>query len=41
MAKIIVNRAAKQAAGPRQLYDTVAAEIASPVDRAKFLAKLG
>jgi serine/threonine-protein kinase len=41
MAKIIVNRAAKQATSPRQLYDAVAAEIASPVDRAKFLAKLG
>jgi serine/threonine-protein kinase len=41
MAKIIVNRAAKQAQTPRQLYETVAAEIASPADRAKFLAKRG
>jgi len=41
MAKIIVNRAAKQAQSPKQLYEAVAAEIASPVDRAKFLAKRG
>ena len=41
MAKIIVNRAAKQAQSPKQLYETVAAEIASPVDRAKFLTKRG
>jgi serine/threonine-protein kinase len=41
MAKIIVNRAAKQARTPRQLYEAVAAEIASPADRAKFLAKRG
>ena len=41
MAKIIVNRAAKQAQSPKQLYETVAAEIASPVDRVKFLAKRG
>jgi len=41
MAKIIVNRAAKQAQSPKQLYEAVAAEIPSPVDRAKFLAKRG
>lgn len=41
MAKIIVNRAAKQARTPRQLYEAVSAEIASPADRAKFLAKRG
>ena len=41
MARIIVNRAAKQAHSSRQLYETVAAEISSPVDRARFLAKLG
>jgi serine/threonine protein kinase len=41
MAKIIVNRAAKQAQGPKQLYEAVAAEIASPADRARFLAKRG
>jgi serine/threonine-protein kinase len=41
MAKILVNRAAKHAANPRQLYEAVAAEIASPADRARFLAKRG
>ena len=41
MAKIIVNRAARQAQSPKQLYETVAGEIASPADRAKFLAKRG
>ena len=41
MAKIIVSRAAKQAQTPRKLYEAVAAEIASPGDRAKFLAKRG
>ena len=40
MAKIIVNRAAKQAQSRRQLYETVAGEISSLADRAKFLAKL-
>ena len=41
MAKIIVNRAAKQAQNPKQLYEAVSGEIASPTDRAKFLAKRG
>jgi serine/threonine-protein kinase len=41
MAKIIVNRAARQAQSPKQLYEAVAAEISSPVDRARFLAKRG
>jgi serine/threonine protein kinase len=41
MAKIIVNRAAKQAQNAKQLYEAVAAEISSPADRAKFLAKRG
>ena len=41
MAKIIVNRAAKQAQNPKQLYEAVAGEIASPTDRARFLAKRG
>jgi serine/threonine protein kinase len=41
MAKILVNRAAKQAQSPKQLYEAVAAEIPSPADRAKFLAKRG
>jgi hypothetical protein len=41
MAKIIVNRAAKQAQSPKQLYETVAAEIQNPADRAKFLARRG
>jgi eukaryotic-like serine/threonine-protein kinase len=41
MAKILVNRAAKQAQNPNQLYEAVAAEIPSPADRAKFLAKRG
>jgi serine/threonine-protein kinase len=41
MAKIIVNRAGKQAQNPKQLYETVAAEIQNPADRAKFLAKRG
>jgi serine/threonine-protein kinase len=41
MAKIIVNRAAKQAQSPKQLYETVAGEISSQADRAKFLAKRG
>ena len=39
MAKIIVNRAAKQATSSRQLCETVAAEISVPADRAKFLSK--
>jgi serine/threonine-protein kinase len=41
MAKIIVNRAAKQAQNPKQLYETVAQEISSIADRTKFLAKRG
>jgi serine/threonine protein kinase len=41
MAKIIVNRAAKQAQSPKQLYETVAQEIPSVADRTKFLAKRG
>jgi serine/threonine-protein kinase len=41
MAKIIVNRAAKAAQSPKQLYETVAAEIPSVADRIKFLAKRG
>jgi serine/threonine-protein kinase len=41
MAKIIVNRAAKQAQSPKQLYETVALEIPSVADRTKFLAKRG
>jgi serine/threonine-protein kinase len=41
MAKIIVNRAAKQAQSPKQLYEAVALEIASVADRTKFLAKRG
>ena len=41
MAKIIVNRAAKTAQSPKQLYETVAGEIASMADRVKFLAKRG
>jgi serine/threonine-protein kinase len=41
MAKIIVNRAAKTAQSPKQLYETVAAEIASVSDRVKFLTKRG
>jgi len=41
MAKIIVNRAAKQAQNPKQLYETVALEISSVADRTKFLAKRG
>jgi serine/threonine-protein kinase len=41
MAKIIVNRAAKQAQSPKQLYETVALEIQSIADRTKFLAKRG
>jgi serine/threonine-protein kinase len=41
MAKIIVNRAAKRAQTPKQLYEAVAAEIASAADRARFLAKRG
>jgi serine/threonine-protein kinase len=41
MAKIIVNRAAKKAQNPKQLYETVAAEIPNPVDRATFLARHG
>ena len=39
MAKIIVNRAAKQATSTRQLCETVAAEITNAAERAKFLAK--
>ena len=41
MAKILVNRAAKQAQTPKQLYEALAAEISSPADRMKFLAKRG
>ncbi|HUB78617.1 MAG TPA: serine/threonine-protein kinase [Bryobacteraceae bacterium] len=41
MAKIIVNRAAKQAQSPKQLYETVAQEIPSVADRIKFLQKRG
>jgi len=41
MAKIIVNRAAKKAQTPRQLYETVAQEISSVADRIKFLEKRG
>lgn len=41
MAEVIVNRAAKQAQNPKELYDAVAAEITSPADRAKFLAHRG
>jgi serine/threonine-protein kinase len=41
MAKIIVNRAARQAQNPKQLYETVALEISSAADRTKFLAKRG
>jgi serine/threonine-protein kinase len=41
MAKIIVNRAAKTAQSPKQLYETVAAEISSVPDRIKFLTKRG
>ena len=41
MAKIIVHRAARQAQNPKQLYETVAAEISSVADRVKFLAKRG
>jgi serine/threonine protein kinase len=41
MAKIIVNRAAKQAQSPKQLYETVALEIQSIADRTKFLTKRG
>ena len=41
MAKIIVNRAAKQAQNPKQLYETVAQEITSITDRTKFLSKRG
>jgi len=41
MAKIIVNRAAKQAQSPKQLYEKVALEIPSVADRTKFLAKRG
>jgi serine/threonine-protein kinase len=41
MAKIIVNRAARKTASPKELYEAVAAEIAAPADRARFLAKRG
>jgi eukaryotic-like serine/threonine-protein kinase len=41
MAKIIVNRAAKKAQSPKELYEAVAQEIQSVTDRAKFLAKRG
>jgi eukaryotic-like serine/threonine-protein kinase len=41
MAKIIVNRAAKQAQSPKHLYETVAAEIPNVADRVKFLTKRG
>jgi eukaryotic-like serine/threonine-protein kinase len=41
IARIIVNRAAKQAQSQRQLYELVSAEIPSQADRAKFLAKAG
>ncbi len=38
MAKVIVNRAARQAQSIRQLYEMVSQEIPSPSDRQKFLA---
>ena len=41
MAKIIVNRAARQAQSPKQLYEAVAQEISSVADRIKFLEKRG
>jgi eukaryotic-like serine/threonine-protein kinase len=40
MAKVIVNRAAKNARSARDLYETVAEEIPSPADRQKFLRSL-
>jgi serine/threonine-protein kinase len=40
MAKVIVNRAAKNARSRQDLYDAVAAEIASPNDRQSFLRSL-
>jgi eukaryotic-like serine/threonine-protein kinase len=41
MAKILVNRAAKQAQSPKQLYEMVASEIPNVADRIKFLTKRG
>ena len=41
IARIIVNRAAKQAQSRRQLFEMVAEEIPAAADRSKFLAKLG
>jgi serine/threonine-protein kinase len=38
VARVLVSRAAKKSQGLRQLYETVAEEIASPEDRRKFLA---
>jgi eukaryotic-like serine/threonine-protein kinase len=40
IARIIVNRAAKQAQTRQQLYEAVVQEIPNPADRTKFLAKL-
>ena len=40
MAKVIVNRAAKNARSTQDLYETVAEEIPSPADRQKFLRSL-
>ena len=40
MAKVIVNRAAKNARSAQDLYETVAEEIPSPSDRQKFLRSL-
>jgi serine/threonine-protein kinase len=40
MAKVIVNRAAKNARSAQDLYETVAEEIPSPADRQKFLRSL-
>jgi len=41
IARIIVNRAARQAQSRRQLFELVAPEIPAPADRARFLAKAG
>lgn len=38
MAKVIVNRAARQAQSIQQLYEAVATEIPSLEDRQKFLS---
>ncbi len=39
MARVVVDRAAKKASGPNELLATVAAEISSPEERARFLAR--